>query len=349
MDVGSTNGWRLDDVVPAQEIVDRISADVAARAGRPHVRPATSPQRWRYTDGGGEIGIIASVTQPFCGDCTRARISAEGKLYTCLFAAGGHDLRELLRSGVNDDPAGREHPRHLDAAHRSLLRPPHRRDDLAAEGRDVAHRRLATGPKPWRIGARHQSDTESSPCRIRARHQNDTQPTPVVFVPGTNTTPSLRLVVFVPGTNTTAQATSRDSLRERCAKGARTVPDLVCPRREACRGDRFGAWHRICPRERSCAGSGPVRRVPRAAGHGRLASRGRGAASRAGRARCRAGCRAASRAGFDATGPNAPPLMLNSPEHRLHVADGRDDRGGAAGEHLGDACRPRCRAATRPS
>ncbi len=101
MDVGSTNGWRLDDVVPAQEIVDRISASWALEPVD-RTTPGDVAARWRYTDGGGEIGVIASVTQPFCGACTRARISAEGKLYTCLFAAGGHDLRELLRSGVND-------------------------------------------------------------------------------------------------------------------------------------------------------------------------------------------------------------------------------------------------------
>src|SRR5262249_10194058 len=90
MDVGSTNGWRLDDVVPAQERGDRVGG-----AGRPEPVSKTYPgevaNRWRYRDGGGEIGVIASVTQPFCGACTRARISAEGKLYTCLFAAAGHD------------------------------------------------------------------------------------------------------------------------------------------------------------------------------------------------------------------------------------------------------------------
>ncbi len=101
MDVGSTNGWRLDDVVPAQEIIDRISASWALEPVD-RVSPGDVASRWRYADGGGEIGVIASVTQPFCGACTRARISAEGKLYTCQFAAGGHDLRELLRSGVTD-------------------------------------------------------------------------------------------------------------------------------------------------------------------------------------------------------------------------------------------------------
>jgi cyclic pyranopterin phosphate synthase len=101
MDVGSTNGWRLDDVVPAQEIVDRIGASWPLEPVD-RATPGDVATRWRYRDGAGEIGVIASVTQPFCGACTRARISAEGRLYTCLFAAAGHDLRELLRSGVDD-------------------------------------------------------------------------------------------------------------------------------------------------------------------------------------------------------------------------------------------------------
>jgi len=101
MDVGHTNGWRLDDVVPAEEIVRRIGAawplePVAAG------RDSTS-SRWRYKDGVGEIGVIASVTQPFCGGCSRARLSAEGSLYTCLFALRGHDLREPLRAGATDE------------------------------------------------------------------------------------------------------------------------------------------------------------------------------------------------------------------------------------------------------
>ena len=102
MDVGATNGWRLDDVVPAAEIVERIGAVFPLEPIEPAYRGEVA-QRWRYTDGGGEIGVITSVTQPFCGDCTRARISAEGKLYTCLFAARGTDLRALLRGGGPDD------------------------------------------------------------------------------------------------------------------------------------------------------------------------------------------------------------------------------------------------------
>ncbi len=102
MDVGSTNGWRLEDVVSAEEIVERISEQwplepVAAE------RPDVTARRWRYLDGEGEIGVIASVTQPFCGACSRARLSAEGRLYTCLFAARGHDLRAPLRLGASDE------------------------------------------------------------------------------------------------------------------------------------------------------------------------------------------------------------------------------------------------------
>src|SRR6187397_853271 len=92
MDVGATNGWRLDDVVPAAELVAAIDAELPLEPLEPN-----------YRDGEGEVGVIASVTQPFCGDCSRARISAEGRLYTCLFAARGHDLRALIRSGASDD------------------------------------------------------------------------------------------------------------------------------------------------------------------------------------------------------------------------------------------------------
>jgi GTP 3',8-cyclase len=101
MDVGATNGWRLDDVVPAAEIVRTIGAEFPLEPVEPGYRGEVA-ERYRYLDGAGEIGVIASVTQPFCGDCTRARISADGKLYTCLFALRGHDLRSVVR-GVADD------------------------------------------------------------------------------------------------------------------------------------------------------------------------------------------------------------------------------------------------------
>jgi cyclic pyranopterin phosphate synthase len=102
MDVGHTNGWRLDDVVPAAEVVAAIEAEYPLDPVVPGYRGEVA-SRWRYRDGSGEIGVISSVTQPFCSDCTRARLSADGKLYTCLFAVHGHDLRALLRGGATDE------------------------------------------------------------------------------------------------------------------------------------------------------------------------------------------------------------------------------------------------------
>ncbi len=109
MDVGTTNGWRMDDVVPAAEIIATINERWALEPLEPDY-PGEVASRYRYLDDGGEIGVIASVTQPFCGACTRARLSADGKLYTCLFAAHGHDLRSLLR---DDDPTDEELSTHL--------------------------------------------------------------------------------------------------------------------------------------------------------------------------------------------------------------------------------------------
>ena len=102
MDVGTTNGWRLDDVVPARQIVEMIDAEMPIEPVEPNYEGEVA-NRYRYRDGSGEIGIIASVTQPFCGTCTRARLSADGSLYTCLFATVGHDLRAAIRSGASDD------------------------------------------------------------------------------------------------------------------------------------------------------------------------------------------------------------------------------------------------------
>jgi cyclic pyranopterin phosphate synthase len=102
MDVGHTNGWRLDDVVPAEEIVARIHDELPLEPLEPNY-PGEVARRYRYVDGSAEIGVIASVTQPFCGACTRARLSAEGRLHTCLFAVQGHDLRALLRGGATND------------------------------------------------------------------------------------------------------------------------------------------------------------------------------------------------------------------------------------------------------
>jgi cyclic pyranopterin phosphate synthase len=102
MDVGHSNGWRMDEVVSAAEIVKMISAEIPLEPLDPNYRGEVA-ERWRYKDGSGEVGVIASVTQAFCSTCNRARISAEGKLYTCLFAVKGHDLRDLMRSGATDE------------------------------------------------------------------------------------------------------------------------------------------------------------------------------------------------------------------------------------------------------
>jgi cyclic pyranopterin phosphate synthase len=101
MDVGSSNGWRLDDVVSAREIVATIDRELPLEPIEKNYLGEVA-ERWRYRDGSGEIGVIASVTQAFCADCTRARLSADGSLYTCLFATQGHDLRGLVRSEASD-------------------------------------------------------------------------------------------------------------------------------------------------------------------------------------------------------------------------------------------------------
>ena len=140
MDVGATNGWRMDDVVPAAEIVAAVDAAFPLEPADAAYRGEVA-KRWRYVDGKGEIGVIASVTQPFCGDCTRSRISAEGKLYTCLFAVRGHDLRALIRGGATDEELSATARRDLARPRRPLLRAPlrgRRRPRRRSARRDVA-------------------------------------------------------------------------------------------------------------------------------------------------------------------------------------------------------------------
>ena len=141
MDVGHSNGWRLDDVVPAAEIVAAIDAELPLEPAEPNYRGEVA-RRWRYRDGSGEIGVIASVTQPFCGDCTRARLSAEGRLYTCLFGVRGHDLRALVRGGASDDGAARGDRADLGPARRPVLGDALGEHGRAAQGGDVVHRRV---------------------------------------------------------------------------------------------------------------------------------------------------------------------------------------------------------------
>jgi cyclic pyranopterin phosphate synthase len=102
MDVGASNGWRMDEVLPSAQVVERLNAQFPLTALQASA-PGETAARWRYADGAGEIGVISSVTQAFCGDCNRARLSTEGKLFLCLFASQGHDLRALLRGNYADD------------------------------------------------------------------------------------------------------------------------------------------------------------------------------------------------------------------------------------------------------
>jgi cyclic pyranopterin phosphate synthase len=102
MDVGSSNGWRMNDVIPSAEVIKRINAELPLEEVAPNYSGEVSA-RWRYQDGSGEIGVISSVTQSFCSSCTRVRVSTDGKLYTCLFATDGHDLRALMRGGCSDE------------------------------------------------------------------------------------------------------------------------------------------------------------------------------------------------------------------------------------------------------
>ena len=134
----------MDDVVPARG--DRARdrrANCRSQPAEPNYSGEVA-QRWRYLDGSGEIGVIASVTQAFCGDCTRARLSTEGKLHTCLFATHGHDLRDLLRGGSSDAEIRHCHCRRLEPARRPLFGITDAATARARESRDVLHRRVKT-------------------------------------------------------------------------------------------------------------------------------------------------------------------------------------------------------------
>jgi len=102
MDVGTLNGWKIDQMVPAEEIVSRIDAEIPLEPIESNYRGEVA-MRYRYRDGGGEIGVIASVTQPFCGDCSRLRLSSDGQIYTCLFSVKSTDLRGPMRDGATDE------------------------------------------------------------------------------------------------------------------------------------------------------------------------------------------------------------------------------------------------------
>ena len=105
MDVGATNGWRMDELLPSAQVIERLQTEFPMLAVNPNYAGETA-ERWRYADGGGEVGVIGSVTHAFCGDCNRARLSTEGKLFLCLFASQGQDLRALLRGDFSDEQIG---------------------------------------------------------------------------------------------------------------------------------------------------------------------------------------------------------------------------------------------------
>jgi cyclic pyranopterin phosphate synthase len=135
MDVGATNGWRMDEVLPSAQVVDLIHKEMPLVQLEP-AAPGETAERWGYADGGGEIGVISSVTQAFCGSCNRARLSTEGQLYLCLFASQGHDLRSLLRDGASDDD--------LASAIGNIW---HHRDDRYSQLRSTMPPDTGTGPR----------------------------------------------------------------------------------------------------------------------------------------------------------------------------------------------------------
>ena len=168
MDVGTANGWRLDDVVPADEILAMVDAELPLEPVVANYRGEVAG-RYRYRDGGGEIGVIASVTRPFCGDCTRARLSAEGHLYTCLFAVHGTDLKGPLRDGEGDAELADRIRAVWSVACRPVLRAAERGHGAAAEGGDVRPRRLS------RRAARRAAALRASPTGFVHRSSTPVQ------------------------------------------------------------------------------------------------------------------------------------------------------------------------------
>ncbi len=151
MDVGNTNGWCMDEVVTAAEILQTIAAHYPVRPIDPNYRGEVA-ERWAYADGAGEIGVIASISRAFCHSCTRARLSTDGKLYTCLFAGGGLDLRAPMRDGASDEQLGRADRVVLAAAPRpvfriALGRDGRRRTPRGKKSGDVVYRGITTGTR----------------------------------------------------------------------------------------------------------------------------------------------------------------------------------------------------------
>ena len=156
MDVGSTNGWRVDDVVSGRQIIDQVNAAFPLEAVGANYQGEVA-QRYRYVDGAGEIGVITSVTQPFCGDCSRARISAEGKLYTCLFADHRERPPGIAPPGCERKGVGCGYRQSVGGPHRSLFGDPHQSDRVdSPQGRDELHRRLSRSSLSGQLLERRQ-------------------------------------------------------------------------------------------------------------------------------------------------------------------------------------------------
>ena len=167
MDVGHSNGWRLDDVVTADEILSVVASEFPLEP-MPPTKPGEVAERYRYADGAGEIGVIASVSRPFCGACDRARLSADGQLYTCLFATQGHDLRALVRGGASDEELEAEPAGDLGGPRRPLLGDPLGGDGGAPQGGDELHRRLnAIRPRGSVRAAEHLKRELQQPSRAK--------------------------------------------------------------------------------------------------------------------------------------------------------------------------------------
>ena len=143
MDVGATNGWRMADVVSGEEILERVRRVYPLLEDAPD--PAAVARTYRFADGKGDLGVITSVSRPFCGDCTRARLGVDGQLYTCLFATAGVDLREPLRSGADDEALRRIIADRWKRPRRPILGAARTRHRRGRTHRDVVHRRLTDG------------------------------------------------------------------------------------------------------------------------------------------------------------------------------------------------------------
>ena len=240
MDVGTANGWRLDDVVPAEEILATIDAELPLEPVSANYRGEVAG-RYRFRDGSGEVGVIASVSRPFCGDCTRARLSADGQLYTCLFATRGTDLKTPLRNGESDTELEDRIRAVWAVAGRPLLRAPQRSHRAPPEDRDVRPRRLSPIRGPPRPAPRPlRASPRAGP--LRAHRAPRAAPRASHRVPGP-CLPGIRAPAARAASRTCA-ARSRAPAPSAAADGpslfarSRVASDAIGPHRRRCRARR---------------------------------------------------------------------------------------------------------------